>query len=132
MMLPISRRSMLRRMGTGFGMIGLAGLLADQAHAAAPTNPLALKTPHFKPRAKHIIHLFMNGGPSQVDTFDPKPALEKYNGQRPPAAGVATERRTGGLMRSPFKFSKRGKSGLEVSEIFPEVGSCIDDLCVVR
>jgi hypothetical protein len=131
MILPFSRREMLRRMGTGFGMIGLAGLLADNA-AAAPVNPLALKTPHFKPRAKHVIHLFMNGGPSQVDTFDPKPALEKYNGQSPPGSGLKTERKTGGLMKSPFKFNKCGQSGVEVSEIFPEIGKCIDDICVIR
>src|SRR6185436_12335056 len=116
MMLPFSRREMLRRMGTGFGMIGLAGLLADEANAAPQVaNPLAPKAPHFKPRAKHVIHLFMNGGPSQVDTFDPKPSLEKYHGQKAPA-DIKTERRTGNLMRSPFAFRKYGKAGIEVSE----------------
>jgi hypothetical protein len=126
---------MLRRTGTGLGMLGLAGLLADDLKAAPATasvNPLAPKAPHFKPRAKHIIHLFMGGGPSQVDTFDPKPALEKYHGQQPSGAGLKTERKTGGLFKSPFKFAKCGKAGIEVSEIFPEIGKQIDDICVVR
>jgi hypothetical protein len=74
----------------------------------------------------------MNGGPSQVDTFDPKPALIKYNGQKPPASDIKTERRTGGLMMSPFSFKKYGQSGIEVSELFPNVGACIDDICVLR
>ena len=133
----ISRRESLHRMGTGLGVLGLAGILAQDgtlAHAAdqASNNPLASKLGHFAPRAKHIIHLFMNGGPSQVDTFDPKPALEKYNGQRPPNAELKTERKTGGLMMSPFKFQKYGESGIEVSDLFPQVGSCIDDICVIR
>ena len=135
---PFSRRELLQRMGTGLGSLGLAGILAQEGllaetPAAAPaSNPLAEKAAHFAPRAKHIIHLFMNGGPSQVDTFDPKPALAKYNGQRPPSADVKTERKTGGLMMSPFKFQKRGQSGIEVSEIFPQIGGCIDDICVIR
>src|SRR6202140_3836172 len=90
----ISRRALLRRLGTGLGTIGLAGLLKDDGllGAEAPaSNPLAPKAPHFQPRAKHVIHLFMNGGPSQVDTFDPKPALTKYNGQKPPASEIKTE-----------------------------------------
>lgn len=124
-------------MGTGLGMLGLAGILAQDGtlgHAAeqGSNNPLAAKVAHFTPRAKHVIHLFMNGGPSQVDTFDPKPALEKYNGQRPPNADLKTERKTGGLLMSPFKFQKYGQSGIEVSDIFPHVGSCIDDICVIR
>src|SRR5690606_13200750 len=98
--------------GTGLGMVGLAGLLADCQGAA--TGPLAVKPPHFPARAKHVIHLYMNGGPSQVDTFDPKPALRAHQGKRPPTtAGLSTENKTGGLMPSPFKFEKRGKSGLQ-------------------
>ena len=128
-MLPISRRELLARSGTGLGVLGLAGILADEVRAA---NPLAPKKPHFAPKAKHVIHLFMNGGPSQVDTFDPKPALEKYHGQQPPKSGLKTERRTGGLFKSPFAFKKCGQSGIEVSEIFPQVGKCIDDICVIR
>src|SRR4051794_13267854 len=116
----LTRRDMLQRTGTGFGLVGLAGLLGDQrmlAEApAASSSPLAPKPAHFRPRAKRIIHLFMNGGPSQVDTFDPKPALRRYNGQRPPASNLRTERGTSGLMQSPFKFNRCGQSGLEISE----------------
>src|SRR6056297_126019 len=133
----LSRRESLQRMGTGLGMLGLAGMLAQEdslASAASKvmTNPLTPKSPHFAPRAKHIIHLFMNGGPSQVDTFDPKLALKKYNGQRPPSADLKTERKTGGLMMSPFAFKRYGQSGIEVSDLFPNVGACIDDICVIR
>ncbi len=135
--LRISRRESLHRVGTGLGVLGLAGILAQDGTLALAVdqdsnNPLASKLAHFAPRAKHIIHLFMNGGPSQVDTFDPKPALEKYNGQRPPNAELKTERKTGGLLMSPFKFRKYGESGIEVSDLFPHVGSCIDDICVIR
>jgi hypothetical protein len=128
----VSRREMLSRTGTGLGMLGLAALLQQEAQAEVAANPLASKKPHFKAKAKHVIHLFMNGGPSQVDTFDPKPALIKHNGQKPSAAGLKTERSTGGLMMSPFKFAKHGKSGIEVSELFPNVAKCIDDICVIR
>ncbi|QVL34963.1 DUF1501 domain-containing protein [Telmatocola sphagniphila] len=126
---------MLRQSGIGLGMLGLGGLLANETTLSAAekaANPLAPKSPHFKPKAKRIIHLFMGGGPSQVDTFDPKPALEKYHGQQPSGAGLKTERKTGGLYKSPFKFYKSGKSGIEVSEIFPEIAKQIDDICVVR
>src|SRR2546422_120829 len=98
----LSRRDVLARCGTGLGMIGLAGLLADEA-SAAPPDPLAPRPPHHPAKAKHIIHLYMNGGPSQVDTFDPKPALATYRGQRPASiAGLRTENATVGLRPSPF------------------------------
>ena len=130
MTLPISRRELLARSGTGLGILGLAGLLAGESSAAATAaNPLAPKVPHFKPKAKHVIHLFMNGGPSQVDTFDPKPELQKRHGER---VELKTGRKPGPLMASPFKFQKYGQAGIEVSELFPEVGKCIDDICVVR
>jgi hypothetical protein len=87
---------------------------------------------HHPARAKHVIFLFMNGGLSQVDSFDPKPMLDKYHGHPLPGGTVATERKTGALMKSPFTFQRYGKSGLEVSEIFPHVGSCADDICVIR
>jgi len=119
---------MLRTMGAGFGMTGLAGTLS----ADTPTNPLAPKNPHFAPKAKHVIFLFLNGGPSQVDTFDPKPLLQKYSGQPMPTGNLKTERKTGSLLGSPFKFNRYGKSGIEVSEIFPKLGECIDDCCVIR
>ena len=119
----LTRREYLHRVGTGLGLIGLANVLSDNKLLAdAPTpSPLAPKPPHFAPKAKRIIHLFMNGGPSQVDTFDPKPALDRYNGQRPPASNIRTERGTAGLMRSPFRFDRCGQSGLEISEIFPHL-----------
>lgn len=135
--LPVSRRTLLGQLGTGLGTLGLAGLMLDegllsQATAAPATNPLAPRAPHFPGKVKRIIHLFMNGGPSQVDTFDPKPMLTKHHGEKPPAAEIKTERRTGGLMKSPFSFQPYGESGIEVSEIFPEIGKCIDDICVIR
>jgi hypothetical protein len=122
---------MLARVGTGLGTLGLAALLDQETLLAGGTNPLAPKPPHFQPRAKHVIHLFMNGGPSQVDTFDPKPALAKYNGQKAPS-DIKTERRTGNLMMSPFGFKKYGKAGIEVSELYPKVGEVVDELCVIR
>ena len=124
----MTRRDMLRTMGAGFGMTGLAGTLS----ADTPTNPLAPKNPHFAPKAKHVIFLFLNCGPSQVDTFDPKPLLQKYSGQPMPTGNLKTERKTGSLLGSPFKFNRYGKSGIEVSEIFPKLGECIDDCCVIR
>ncbi len=128
---PFSRRQMLAQTSYGVGMIGLASVLAGQAHAN--TTPLAARPPHFPAKAKRIIHLWMNGGPSQVDTFDPKPALLKYAGQRPDStARLSTERRTGGLMPSPFRFTRHGQSGLEISELFPHLARHADDLCVIR
>jgi len=127
----LSRRKMLSTMGTGMGMLGLAGILAQESTARAD-SPLAAKRPHFAPKAKRVIHLLMNGGPSHIDTFDPKPILARYEGQRPAEVDFATQRRTLGLMKSPFKFQRHGQSGLWVSEIFPHVASCADDLCVLR
>ncbi|MBY0228881.1 MAG: DUF1501 domain-containing protein [Gemmataceae bacterium] len=127
--LPLTRRDLLATAGTGLGLLGLA-LLSEETRAAV--SPLAPKRPHFPARAKRVIHLFMNGGPSQVDTFDPKPALDKWDGKKPPAAGLKTERGTRGLMKSPFKFTKHGKSGIEVSDLFPQVAKHADKLCVVR
>lgn len=133
--LPFSRRDMLQRMGTGLGVVGLASLLRDNnllaADVAGAANPMAPKPVHFAPRAKHIIHLFMNGGPSQVDTFDPKPALEKLNG-KPAPASIKIERNNTPLLRSPYSFAKYGSAGIDVSELYPNVAKCIDDICVIR
>ncbi|MBL8827180.1 MAG: DUF1501 domain-containing protein, partial [Planctomycetaceae bacterium] len=96
-------------------MFALHDLLRNSGHAA-DTPRSALPTPHFPPRAKQVIHLFMNGGPSQVDTFDPKPALDKYHGKPLPTGNLRTERKTGNAFRSPFKFARYGQSGLEISE----------------
>ena len=129
--LALSRRELLRRGGVGFGMLGLSTLLAEEA-AAAATNPLAVKRPHFPAKAKRIIHIFANGGPSHVDTFDPKPALAKYAGRPLPMDNLRTERKTGAAFPSPYKFRKYGESGLEVSEIFERTARHVDEMCVIR
>ena len=119
-----TRRELLARTGLGFGGVALSQLLA--ADAFAP------KAPHFPAKAKHVIYLILNGGMSQVDTFDPKPALTKYHGQPMPGGNPKTERVTGSLLRSPFAFRKQGQSGIEVSEIFPRIGAQIDKFTVIR
>src|SRR5579872_727110 len=124
----MTRREVLSSIGSGFGMLGLAGML----RAEMSQRPLAPKPPMFPAKAKHVIFLFLNGGPSHVDTFDPKPMLTKYNGKPIPGGNLKTERKTGNLLASPFAFHKCGKSGIEVSEIFPLLGECIDDVCVIR
>jgi hypothetical protein len=117
----------------GFGtLMAQTGLWAPEARAGEAINPLAPKRPQFPARAKRVIHIFLNGGPSHVDTFDPKPALEKYANQPLPAGNLPTERKTGAAFPSPFKFHKHGQSGIEVSELFPNVAECIDDICVIR
>jgi len=127
----LSRREMLCRSGLGLGALGLSSLLAE-AGEIDEARPLAPRRPHFAPRAKAVIHIFANGGPSHVDTFDPKPALDKYDGRPLPSGNLQTERKTGAAFRSPFRFERRGRSGLEVSEIFSHVGSMADELCVIR
>jgi hypothetical protein len=133
---PLNRRQMLRRFANGFGMIGLAGLLAEDFFSSAfgsATNPLLVKTPHFKPKAKRIIFLFMSGGPSHVDLFDPKPRLAAENGKPLPFEKPKLERtKTGNLLQSPWKFQKHGQAGTDVSELLPNIASCVDDLCVIR
>ncbi|MBL9130110.1 MAG: DUF1501 domain-containing protein [Verrucomicrobiaceae bacterium] len=129
---PYSRRAILRDSCAGFGMLALQGLLAGETQAAA-TNPLAAKKPHFAPRAKRIIFLLMKGGPSQVDTFDPKPLLDRDHGKPPPFALPRVKfAETGALLRSPWKFRQYGQSGLPVSDLFPHVGQCVDELCIIR
>jgi hypothetical protein len=133
--LPITRRQMLCRSGMGFAALGLAQLLGSEHLIGAPTSalsPLAPKDPPLPAKAKRVIHIFANGGPSHVDTFDPKPSLAKYAGKPLPTPNLKTERKTGAAFPSPFKFRKYGQSGIEVSEIFPHVGECIDDIAVVR
>jgi Protein of unknown function (DUF1501) len=126
---PISRRAMIRSMGAGLGSIALYGLLADEQ---ARGRSLQTPSPHFAAKAKHNIVLFLPGGPSQLDLFDPKPALHRYAGQRPDSVNLRTERTTGGLLPSPFVFSKHGRSGIEISELLPNLAAIADDLCVVR
>src|SRR5829696_9472250 len=139
---PVTRRQALCTMGNGFGMLAFAGLVGESLGVAdllaagqkktADPKIVATGGLHHAARAKRVIFLFMNGGLSQVDSFDPKPMLDKYDGQPLPGGAVATERRTGALMKSPFTFKKYGQSGMDVSELFPHVGSCADDICFVR
>src|SRR5689334_9452986 len=136
--IPVTRREMLQMCGGGFGMLGLSGLLANEARGAEAAvvpsaNPLTVRSPMLPARAKRIIFLFMSGGPSHVDTFDPKPRLTAESGKPLPFAKPSLERtKTGNLFGSPFKFSKHGQSGIEVSELFPNVAECVDDLCIIR
>jgi hypothetical protein len=130
----MTRREMLRRSGTGLGLLGLVGVLgdADLLGAAGSDNPLAVRSPHFPAKAKHIIHIYLNGGPSHLDTFDPKPLLKKYEGQKLPQGNLTTERATGAALPSPFSFKKYGQSGIEVSELFAKTAAHVDDLCFIR
>ena len=123
----LTRRETLQQMGTGIGLLALPSLVD-----AAP-NPLAPKSPHFRPRAKHIIHIYLNGGPSQVDTWDPKPELTRMNGKRLPAGNLTTERETGVALASPFKFRQHGESGLWCSSVFEKTASQhADKICVIN
>jgi len=113
-------------MTNGFGAIGLAGLLQAEQASLAP------KTPHFAPKAKQVIFLFLNGGPSQVDTFDPKPALAKYHGKEIPGDYPKAKQERGTIMQSPFAFKRYGQSGLEISDLFAKTAAHADDLCLIR
>ena len=134
----ISRRSLLRRTAVGFAALGLDVLLANQAGApgaASLENPIEPKKPHFAPRATNVIFLFMHGGPSHLDTFDPKPRLQADAGKPMPIkkeVSFTPLDKVGGLMPSSFEFRPYGECGTPVSDLFPEVGACADDLCVVR
>ena len=121
-LMNINRRAALARMGAGMGTLGLFNSLQAATGMA----------PHFAPRAKRVIHLFMNGGPFGPDFLDPKPALKKFEGQRPAGTDLRTERPTGGLLDAPFKYTRHGQSGLEVSELLPHTAKFADDLCVLR
>lgn len=129
----LSRRAMLQRSAGGFGMVALSGLLAQEQARAAVANPLAAKLPHFAARAKRIVFLFMKGGPSHVDTFDPKPLLQRDDGKPPPFELPRVKfAEQGKLLKSPWAFKQHGQSGLPVSELFPNVATCIDELCILR
>src|SRR5580698_7207791 len=129
----LSRRQMIESIGGGLGAVGLTAMWSDvfgadlkapgMGHYAGPALPV---------KAKHVIMLYMNGGPSQIDMFDPKPALFKYAGQRPSAVDIRTERTTAGLFPSPFEFKRYGRNGVEVSELLPQLASVIDDVTVIR
>ena len=134
----ISRRDMLARCSTGFGLVALSGLAAEgKALAAAPdpvkSNPFAPRPPHFRPKVKSVIFCFMSGGVSHVDTFDPKPRLKRDHGKPMPVPVRPTMfNQNGNIMASPWEFKNHGQSGLPVSELFPHIGSCADDLAVIR
>src|SRR6516162_4433593 len=135
----ITRRDLLRSTGTGLGLLGLYGLLGDTGALANdttppdPRNPLGPRPPHFPARARHVIHVYLNGGPSQVDTFDPKPLLGRYEGRTLPAGNLTTERPTGAALPSPFRFRRYGRSGLAISELFDRTAAAhADSLCLVR
>jgi uncharacterized protein DUF1501 len=134
----ISRRSALRRTACGFAALAMEGLLAEFDGLLATSkleSPLAVKPPHLTPRAKRVIFLFMHGGPSHLDTFDPKPRLDRDHGKPIPfdrSLTFSPAKELGGLMKSPFSFNRYGKSGAPVSELFPHVAACVDDLCIIR
>lgn len=135
----ISRRDLLSQASHGFGAVALSTILAENNTFSADgdiPNSLTRHSTHFPPKAKNVIFLFMDGGPSQVDTFDPKPLLDKYDG-RPPQEVIGKVEPTqfaniGKILKSPWKFTKYGESGLPVSELFPQIGTCADDMAVVR
>src|SRR5688572_24886413 len=135
--LPTSRRDFLRQAGCGFGAVALAALWAQKdiagAESAATTDPLAPRPPHFKARARNIIFLYMDGGPSQVDTFDPKPLLNKQHGQ-PFAVKIEPTQfnNNGSTFGCPWKFQQHGQSGIPISELFPHVARHADKLAVIR
>ena len=128
----LTRREFLSRCGMGMGALGLTSLLPNTVSGSSSLNPIAPKSPQFHGKAKRVIHLFMNGGPSHVDTFDPKPLLQKYSGKLLPKKNPKTERKTGAAFPSPFQFGNYGQSGIEVSELFPHVAESIDEISVIR
>ena len=136
---PTTRRGMLRAAGCGFGYLAMNALLAQEAQAAATTGvatggPLSPKAPHFAPRAKRVIFLFMHGGPSSVDTFDPKIRLDVDNGKPCPIKLPLSfaKGELGPLMKSPWEFKQHGQSGIPVSSLFPHVAKHVDDMCIIR
>jgi hypothetical protein len=129
----LSRRQLLQTTGCGFGSIALAGLLSGQASIASDAPQSAIRTPHFPARAKRVIFVWMQGGPSHVDSFDPKPELDRRDGERVEFLNARSRtRRQEMLLASPWKFQNHGQSGRPVSELFPEIARHVDDLCVVR
>ncbi len=127
---PLSRRAMLEQTATGFGMLGLLGMTVQKGNAETLSDPVRQHTV-IKPRAKRVIFLFMNGGPSHVDTFDPKPALARLEGSQP-TGDLYKKPKTSGFMPSPFKFSRHGQSGIQVSESLPKLAEVIDECCILR
>lgn len=135
---PVSRRAWLRAAGLGFGSLGLTAMLAKETRllaAAQKETPLAPRAPHFAPKAKRVIFLFMHGGPSSVDSFDPKERLARDHGKPLPfkrPLSFDNKNAAGPLMKSPWAFKPGGKSGIPVSDLWPHVREVVDDLCIVR
>jgi len=127
----LNRRQMLGKMCAGFGMLGLASLLGSQASGAITSSAGNLRLPHFAPKAKRVVFLFLNGGPSHVDTFDPKPELAKREGEQP-TGELYKKTKGNGFMPSPFTFQKHGQSGIDVCDTLPSLAGVIDDCCVIR
>src|SRR5215472_15443561 len=133
-----TRRSFFQECAGGIGVMALADLLARDGRAATPDiNPLAPKAPHFAAKAKNVIFMFMEGGPSQLDLFDPKPELQKWSGKPLPPSmtkdlRLAFTKPNAAVLASPREFRPYGKSGIEFSDFIPHIGSCADDLCLVR
>ena len=133
--IPQTRREALRRVGNGFGMMAFASMLGQSMRAAgldAGTNGLGVAKLEYPQKVKRVIFLFMNGGLSTIDAFDPKPMLAKYDGQPMPGGSISTERKTGELMKSPFAFKKYGQCGMDISELWPHLGEVADDICWIR
>ncbi|HEU5118743.1 MAG TPA: DUF1501 domain-containing protein, partial [Isosphaeraceae bacterium] len=132
----LNRREMLLRSANGFGALALAALLGDRSFGESlrsKDDPLAPRPPHFEPKARSVIFLFMDGGPSQVDTFDPKPRLDREHGKPIQAKVQPTQfNDVGNVLASPWKFRQHGQSGIPVSDLFPHVAACVDDLAIVR
>lgn len=134
---PVTRRDALRRVGNGFGMMAFAGMLGDSiaragVTAAGNSGMGGVATLDYPQRVKRVIFLFMNGGLSTIDAFDPKPMLDKYDGKPMPGGSISTERRTGELMKSPYTFKKHGQCGMDVSDLWPHLSEVVDDICWVR
>ena len=130
----LNRRQLLRASGCGFGQLALAAIAASQGSAAAASsNPMAPRPPHFPPRARRVIFLFMWGGPSHVDLFDPKPMLNREQGKPLLGKSVGSDRdQLGTILGSPFRFDQHGESGTWISELFPQLSQHADRLCVMR
>ena len=133
----LSRRWFLQDCGVGMAGLALSSLVAREAKSKAPANPLAIRAPHFKPKAKRVIYMFMAGAPSHLELFDPKPELQKRDGQLPPADLLKDYRAAfinpnSALLGPKYKFSPHGKSGIEFSELIPNIAGLADDLCVIR
>jgi hypothetical protein len=130
---PLTRREFLGRSANGFGAVALAALMGEAARGGSEADPLAPKPPHFPAKATSVIFLYMDGGPSHLDTFDPKPRLDREHGQPIKVKVHPTQfNNVGTVLKSPWKFRPRGQSGIPVSDLFPHVGGCVDDLAIVR